>query len=207
MTPRNSLVALLACAILSLAACSRPYQVIEVPRYGADLYPTSHTRAGVTVAVDEIWKPRRVERHFGADLIEQDIFPVHVVVSNYGRQRVTVKPSDIMLYRWKEVLDPMPLERVVASAKKQHGSVASSADGKIEKFFENSAFREVVLLPNDTYGGIVYFALPPRKTAADKWFRPASAFPSAGPQLRLGLTNVDTGERVLFGPLTLAMPD
>jgi hypothetical protein len=84
---------------LTLAGCSRSYRVVDVPQYGADLYPLSQTKSGVTVAVDEIRGSERAERLFGSDLTREGIFPVNVVVSNYSKQRVVVKPSDILLYR------------------------------------------------------------------------------------------------------------
>ena len=47
--------------------------------------------------VDEMKASERVERLFGADLIKEGILPVNVVVSNFGKQRLLLKPSDIML--------------------------------------------------------------------------------------------------------------
>src|SRR5690242_300314 len=148
-------------ALLSLFGCTRSYQVVEVPQYGADLYPSSQTKSGITIAVDEIRAPARAERYFGSDLIKQGLFPVNVVISNYSRRRVTLKQSDILLYRGREIIDPVPIELVVASAKRQHGRIDSSAEEQVGKFFEASAFREAVLLPNETYSGVVFFAPPP----------------------------------------------
>jgi hypothetical protein len=70
------------CALLALlvSACASSYRVVQVPQYGADLYPQSQTRSGVTVAIDEIKSADRVERLFGADLIKEGILPVSVVV-------------------------------------------------------------------------------------------------------------------------------
>ena len=49
-SPRILIVSL---AALAVSGCASSYRVVQVPQYGADLYPQSQTRAGVTVAVDE----------------------------------------------------------------------------------------------------------------------------------------------------------
>src|SRR3954468_9211233 len=87
-----------------LAGCAGSYRVVKMPPYEADLYPLTQTRAGITVAIDEIKNVQRAERYFGADLVKEGILPVNVVVSNYGKQRVIVKPSDILLHRGKEIV-------------------------------------------------------------------------------------------------------
>jgi len=104
---------------LLVSACASSYRVVQVPQYGADLYPQSQTRSGITVAVDEMNNAGRVERLFGADLIKEGILPVSVVVSNFGKQRVLLKPSDILFYQGNEVIDPLPVEMVMATAKRQ----------------------------------------------------------------------------------------
>lgn len=198
------IAALLALALLG---CARSYRVVEVPQYGADLYPLSQTRAGITVAVDEIRGAERAERFFGSDLIREGIFPVNVVISNFSKQRVTVKPSDILLYRGKEIIDPLPLEMVVATAKRQHGFLSSSTEGEVNKFFESSTFKEAVVMPNESYRGVVFFAPPKTKGIVDRWFRRLSVYNEAGPRVRMGVTNLDSGDRLLFGPFSIALPE
>jgi hypothetical protein len=193
--------------VVVLQACGGSYQVVHLPQYEADLYPLSQAKAGITIAIDEIKRPERAERYFGADLIKEGVLPVSVVVSNYGRQRVLVKPSDILLYRGKEVIDPLPLEWVVATAKSQHYFLRSRTEKEIEKFFENAAFKETVLSPNDTYRGVIFFAAPAPNKTRDRFFTALSVFRDGGPRIRVGLTNLDTGERTLFGPFSLATPD
>jgi hypothetical protein len=200
-------VFLSALLVLTLAGCSRSYRVVEVPQYGADLYPLSQTKAGITVAIDEIRGPERAERFFGTDLIREGIFPVNVVISNYSKQRVTVKPSDILLYRGKEIIDPLPIEMVAATAKRQHGFLRSSTEGEVNKFFESSTFKEAVLMPNESYRGVVFFAPPVVKGFVDRWFRKLSAYNEGGPRVRMGVTNLDSGDRVLFGPFSVALPE
>ena len=139
-------------------------------------------------------------------VISEGIFPVNVVVSNHSKQRVSVSPSDILLYRGKEIIDPVPVEMVVASARRQHGYVASSAEVQVSKFFESSTFRETVLQPNESYRGVVFFAPPVPKRLIDRWFRMLNTYSEGGPKIRLGVTGMDSGDRMLFGPFSVALP-
>jgi len=198
------LSALLAFALLG---CTPSYQVVEVPQYGADLYPTSQTKAGITIAIDEIRRPDRAERYFGSDLIKEGILPINVVVSNYSKQSVTVRPSDILLYRGKEVIDPLPIPMIVAMAKQQHRFLASSTKEEVNKFFENSTFKEAVLLPNESYRGVVFFAPPEPKRLIDRWFTRYATYSEGGSRIRMGVTHVDSGDRLLFGPFPVALPE
>jgi len=191
---------------LLLAACSRSYQVVQVPEYGADLYPLSQTKSGVTIAVDEIRRPERAERFFGVDLVKEGIVPVNVVISNFGKQRVLIKPSDILLYRGKEIIDPLPIEMVQATVKRQRSFLAASTETQVDKFFESSTFKEAVLLPSESYRGVVFFAPPPAKTLGDRWFRVLYAYSEGGPRIRLGVTNLESGDRMLFGPFQVVLP-
>ena len=200
-------VFLSALLVFALVGCTPSYQVVEVPQYGADLYPTSQTKAGITIAIDEIRRPDRAERYFGSDLIREGILPVNVVVSNYSKQSVTVRPSDILLYRGKEVIDPLPIPMIVAMAKRQHRFLASSTKEEVNKFFENSTFKEAVLLPNESYRGVVFFAPPAPKRLIDRWFTRYSTYSEGGPRIRMGVTHIDSGDRLLFGPFPVALPE
>src|ERR1044072_7500156 len=70
------------------SACASSHRLSEVPQYGTDLYPQAQTRSRITVAVEEMKNPERVERMFGVDLIREGVLPVSVVVSNFGKQRL-----------------------------------------------------------------------------------------------------------------------
>jgi hypothetical protein len=191
-----------------LAGCSSsvPYRVVQVPEHGADLYPLSQTRAGITIAIDEIRSPARVQRHFGADLIKEGILPVNVVVSNYGQARVMVKPSDLLLYRGRDVIDALPIEMVSTAAKRQHGSLHAKTEQEIDRFFDSATFKEALLAPGETYRGVMFFAAPTPAAKDERFFTMLSAHLDGGPRLRVGLTNLETGERVLFGPFSLSLP-
>lgn len=192
---------------LALLGCASSYQVVQIPEHSADLYPLAQTKAGITIAIDEIKSPKRTERYFGADLIKEGILPVNVVVSNHGKEPVVVKPSDVMLHRGMEIMDPLPLEMVVARAKSQHRFLPSKTEEEVAKFFENAAFKERILLPKDTYRGVMFFAVPAPDRTTDRFFKILSVYREGGPRIRVGLTNADTGERLLFGPFSLALPE
>ena len=202
--PRILLVALIA---LAVSGCASSYRVVQVPQYGADLYPQSQTRSGVTVAIDELKTAERVERLFGADLIKEGILPVNVVVSNFGKQRMVLKPSDILLHQGKDVIDPIPVELVMATAKRQKTFLRSSTEAEVDKYFAASTFKETTLFPNETYRGVMFFAVPVPKKTMDRFFSAWSVYRDGGPKVRVGVTNLDSGERVLFAPFAIRMPE
>jgi hypothetical protein len=202
--PRILLVALI---VLAVSGCASSYRVVQVPQYGADLYPQSQSRSGVTVAIDELKTTERVERLFGADLIKEGILPVNVVVSNFGKQRMVLKPSDILLHQGKEVIDPIPVELVMATAKRQKTFLRSGTQAEVEKYFSESTFKETTLFPNETYRGVMFFAVPAQKKAMDRFFTSWSVYRDGGPKVRVGVTNLDSGERVLFAPFAIRMPE
>jgi hypothetical protein len=193
--------------VLLVSGCASSYRVVQVPHYGADLYPQSQTKSGITVAIDEMKGSERVERLFGADLIKEGILPVNVVVSNFGKQRLLLKPSDILLYRGKEVIDPIPVEMVMGIAKRQKGFLRASTQEEVNKYFEEATFKETALYPSETYRGVMFFAVPAPKKLMDRFFTTWSVYRDGGPRMRMGLTNLDSGERVLFAPFPITLPD
>ena len=193
--------------VLLVSGCASSYRVVQVPQYGADLYPQSHTRSGVTVAIDEIKARERVERLFGADLIKEGILPVNVVVSNFGKQRILLKPSDILLHRGKDVIDPVPVEMVMAVAKRQKSFLRDSTKEEVDKYFEDARFKETALYPSETYRGVMFFAVPAPKRPLDRFFTSWNVYRDGGPKLRIGLTNLESGERVLFAPFSINLPE
>jgi hypothetical protein len=191
---------------LIVSACASSYRVVQPPEYGADLYPRSQTKSAITVAIDEMKSPARVERLFGAELIGEGILPVNVVVSNYGKQRLLVKPSDILLYQGKEVIDPIPVEMVMTVAKRHKNLYASTA-AEIDKYFEASTFKETAVYPGETSRGVMFFAVPAPKRGLDRFFTLWSGYGDGGPKLRVGVTNLESGERVLFAPFSVTLPE
>jgi hypothetical protein len=200
-------VLLLLLAPIAVGGCASSYRVVQVPQYGADLYPQAQTRSGITVAVDEMKSAERVERMFGADLIREGILPVNVVISNFGKQRLLLKPSDVLLYQGKEVIDPIPVEIVMASAKRQKTFLRSGTEAEVDKYFANALLKEIAVQPNETYRGVMFFAVPAPKKVTDRFFTTWSVYRDDGPKMRVGVTNLDSGERVLFPPFAVRMPE
>ena len=203
MTPTRVLLPLVA---FVLSACASSYRVVQVPQYGADLYPQAQTRSGVTVAVEEMKNPERVERMFGTDLIKEGILPVNVVVSNFSKQRLLLKPSDVLFYQGKEVIDPLPVEMVMATAKRQK-YLRTSTEKEVDKYFGDAMLKETAISPNETYRGIMFFAVPAPKKTIDRFFTSWSVFRDDGLKMRIGITNLDSGERVVFAPFSVKLPE
>ncbi len=196
-------LSILACLALVLAGCATPYEVVRLPQREADLYPLSQTEGRVTVAIDAITSPGRAERYFGADLIEAGILPLAVIVSNYGAQRISVKPSDVLVHRGAEVIDPLPVETVVAVAKERRWLLRARTEERIEEYFEDLAFRETVVLPNDSYQGVMFFPVPRRPETSDTLFTILNLFHEGRPRVRVGVTELQTRKRLHFGPFSL----
>jgi hypothetical protein len=189
-----------------LAGCASSYQVVRMPQREADLYPHSQTKAGVTIAIDAIKGVDRAERYFGADLIKEGILPLAVVVSNYGEHRVVVKPSDVLLHRGTETIDPLPVEVVVAIAKSQRWYLRSKTEERIDSFFEDMVFRETDLAPNETYQGVMFFSIPKPQKTRDTFFTVLSLYREGGPKIRVGVTDLETRDRLHFGPFSVSLP-
>jgi hypothetical protein len=202
-SPTRVLLALLA---LVLSACAGSQRVVQLPQYGADLYPQAQTLGGITVAVDELKNAERVERLFGSDLIKEGILPVNVVVSNFGKQRLLLKPSDVLFYQGKEVIDPLPVEVVIAAAKRQK-QVRTGTGQALDKNYGDALLKETAIDPNQTYRGIMFFAVPTPKPVLDRFFASLSTHPDDGPKMRIGMTNLESGARVLFAPFSVKLPE
>jgi hypothetical protein len=200
----------IACGALLMAVvegCAGSYQVVRLPQREADLYPLSQTKEGITIAIDEIKGQARAERYFGADLIKAGILPVMVIVSNYSEDPVLVRPSDILLHRGKEILDPLPIDTVLSFAKSQHWFLRSRTEEQIDDFFESVMFTETSLPAEDTFQGVLFFSMPKASRRHDTTFMISSLFREGGPKVRVGVTQPQTGERLHFGPFTLSLPE
>jgi hypothetical protein len=188
---------------LVLTSCASPYQVAQLPERDADLYPLAQSKAGVTIAIDEIRNPERARLYFGADLIGKRIVPVAVVISNHAEHRVDVRPANVLLYRGKEIVDPLPLELVVEAAKREH-ALHSGAGQQIDDFFRTAALNEKVVLAHETYQGVMFFPAPKPRKRSDDFFM-LNLYREAAVKLRVDVTVLDTGDRLHFGPFSLSL--
>jgi hypothetical protein len=129
------------------------------------------------------------------------------VVSNFGKQRILLKPSDILLHRGKEVIDPVPVEMVMAVAKRQKSFLRDSTKEEVDKYFEKATFKETALYPRETYRGVMFFAVPAPKKPLDRFFTSWDVYRDGGPKIRVGFTSLDSGERVVFAPFPITLPE
>jgi hypothetical protein len=201
-----SFIRILMLAAAGLAGCSSTYRVVQIPQRDADLYPLSQTRQGVSVAIDEITSSDRAASYFGADLVQVGIIPLVVVISNNGTHRIDVKPGDVMLSRATQIIDPLRLEAVVAMARKQHGAIAAATQKSVTEYFEGLAFSEMVLPPGATYQGVMFFPIPRKKVSSDSMFSAMTLFRDSGMWIVVGARDLDTGNRVHFGPFSVSSP-
>jgi hypothetical protein len=187
-----------------LSACAGTYDVVRMPEREADLYPLAQTEVGVTIAIDEIKDGARARRYFGANLLKFGVLPVALIISNYGKDRLAIKPSDVLLHRGAEIIDPLPVEVIAGIAKRERWFLRSKTEKQIDSFFEDLLFNETVLMPNETYQGVLFFSSPQPSRTKDSYFTVLSLFREGGPKVRVGATNLDTRERLHFGPFTLS---
>lgn len=180
------------------------FEVVRLPTREADLYPSSESHAGVSIAADEITEPGRVQRYFGTRLTDKGVYPVQVLISNHSDRRIAVRPSDVLLLRGRDVVDPLPLGEVVAAVESDGRWTTEETSERITAFFREIAFRETFLARDETYQGVIFFQAVRRPTPRSRFFRVASLFPEPVVRLRLVATDVDTGERIPFGPFGLS---
>lgn len=201
MSVRSSLVALLVLFVAGGAGCAS-YELVALPVRDADVYPTAHERGGLAVAVDAIDDPRRVERYFGTDLTEAGVLPVLVIVSNHGERRVEVSPADLLLFEGRDVVDPLPLEHVLRIPEERAFLLREETAADLEAFYRGLAFRDVVVAPGESYQGVLFFDAAPERPESrfDRFFRVARLFPEPALRLHVRVTELESGERLRFGP-------
>jgi hypothetical protein len=184
---------------LAAAGCTSTYHVVEYPQREADLYPLSQSQDGISVAVDEVTRAGRADRYFGTDLARRNILPLAVVVSNNGAHRVTIRPADVLLHQGTEVIDPLPMDVVIARAS------GHDPQSRVAKYFDGLAFKETVLPPGGSYEGVMFFPVPQARKA-DSRFTALPLFTPSGLQVIVGARDLDTQTRYRFGPFTLTAP-
>jgi hypothetical protein len=192
---------------LALLSCASGYPVARLPEREADLYPLSQTRERITVAIDAITNAQRSEGYFGANLIREEILPLAVVVSNYGAHPIIVKPSDVLVHRGNEIVDPLPIETVTAIAMNRHWFLRSNTEREVESYFKGLAFKETVLMHDETYQGVIFFPVPRPKKSSDTLFTMLSLFGESRLQVRVGARDFETRDRLRFGPFSLSLPE
>jgi hypothetical protein len=183
-----------------MACASSRYEVVDLPLRDAGLYPRSHTYADLSVAIDDFANPDRSERYFGSDLIGNGILPVDVLVSNFSRHRWAVRPSDVLLRRGDSVIDPLPIG-MVAELIQSEARYNKETRKMIENHIDSLMLKETVVFPRDRQHGVMFFPVLERREQ-NEFFSRVPLF-AEGLKLQLVATNLDTGERRMFGPYSI----
>lgn len=79
-----------------------------------------------------------------------------------------MKPSDILLHRGREIIDPLPIDAVLA---------------------------------------MLFLSIPKVPKRRDSLLMVSSLFREGGPKVRVGVTQVETQDRLHFGPFSLSVPE
>jgi hypothetical protein len=188
-----------------VAGCATRFEVVQLPERSADLYPLALTQGGTTVAVDEIRNRERAHRYFGIDLLERDIVPVNIVVSNHHARPILVTPADVMLHRSNEIIDPLPVGKVAALAKR-HGRLNRETREQVDAYYREVAFRTTAVAPNDTYQGVLFFRIAGPDSPRERLFRSVALWMQGDLQLDVVVETAGQHERVRFGPFSLVGP-
>ncbi|HEX2237646.1 MAG TPA: hypothetical protein VHJ19_04660 [Gammaproteobacteria bacterium] len=197
-------IILFAFVAFVLSACATRYEVVQLPLRDADLYPLSQAKGMITVAVDEINNPERARQYFGVNLIERGILPINITISNHGEHRYTLKPADILLRRHTEVIDPVPIEQVAQIAKDSRWWLSEDTGKQIDRYFRNVAFTETVLMPHDSYQGVLFFPALREPSTQDDMFSAIQLFSRSDLYLEIVTTNLVSQQRIAFGPYPLS---
>ncbi len=190
---------LLHSCLLAAVACAS-FELVQAPDREADLFPGSVGIAGTVVAVDAVTDSGRAERYFGVDLIERGIVPVQVIVSNHSQRRVVLRPADVLALRGREVVDPLPVERVAAMLKERGLFMSDDTEQDIDAFFESVSLRETIVTPGETVQGFLFLELDRDSAPRSRYFRRVSLFARPAVKLSVALSEHGGSERMHFGP-------
>ncbi len=200
---------ILAVLMLGLTACSpSAYEVVEIPVREADLYPLSQTKEGITVAVDEITNSARSKQYFGVDMFEYGIVPVNVVISNHSDRRQLVSPSDILLLRGRQtIVDPLPVQNITELVSRDYSHLDFVTVDQINEYLDDLTLQEIVLMPDQVYQGVMFFlAEQPEKGKRSRHFSVTSLYRTGALNVQVGVDDLETRERRLFGPFPISLP-
>ncbi|MDN5870305.1 MAG: hypothetical protein L0H73_06240 [Nitrococcus sp.] len=186
-----------------LVGCTS-YQVVRIPVRDAGLYPVSQTLDAISVGIDPIKDGERAARYFGIDLLERNIMPVVITISNHGTSRAGVNPANILLRRGNNVVDPLPIEHIISKATVWRMSEETAT--QVKHYLRNLAFQDRVLMPGDTYQGVLFFPLRQESDTAESGF--TVLYPFSGYLMKLAVVVTDLGERkrYRFGPFSIKRP-
>jgi len=199
---------LFALVVLALAGCASPKQLmlVEPPEREAALYPVHQARDGVVVAVDAVTHPERLRQYFGTDLREHRILPLNVVVSNRSAHTVLLGPGDVIAMHDRVVVDPLPLDAVAEILRREHSGAPRERRADVAPFLAHISLKPMVLAPNQTRQGMLFVPAPqPDRRRWGSWSDVSGYLWRGGLRVQVGLTDAETGERLYFGPYSIAL--
>ncbi len=190
--------------LLCLLVCGcASYDVVELPPREADLYPFAKEERGIWMAIDDISKPKRARKYFGADLANHGIHPVELIVSNRGEDGISVGPADVLMLKGREIIDPLPIERIASLVKERGGIVTDATAEQLDLFLSRLAFRETVLEPGQSYHGIIFFDVAEDTGPVSRFFRVVSLYPGPSFYVKAAVTELESKQRIPFGPFSV----
>jgi hypothetical protein len=107
-----------------------------------------------------------------------------------------------LLLRHTEVIDPLPIEQITAIVK-ENVSLSDETSEQVDQYFADLAFAETVLIPHDSYQGVLFFPVLRSPPDPDTMFEAIVLFNQSDLKLHVVTTNLNTQERVEFEPFPL----
>jgi hypothetical protein len=66
--------------------------------------------------------------------------------------------------------------------------------------------RETVVTRNETYQGVLFYPIPEPEERMDEIFTALTLYRQRGPRLRIGVTDIETQDRLVFSPFSVFFP-
>ena len=190
--------------VLQLSCAS--YELVQLPVRDAALYPFAESKAGLAVAIDQMYDSERARKYFGVDLIDKGILPIQLIVSNHGNRRVTIRPADVLMLQGRGVIDPLPIEKVTEFPKSEGLWITDKAGEQIDAYFAELALKEMIVPPGETVRGVLFFEINAKAKRRSRYFRLLSLYPQPSFHLHLVITDLEKNKRIPFGPFGVYRP-
>jgi hypothetical protein len=67
-------------------------------------------------------------------------------------------------------------------------------------------FRESVMTPNKTYQSVLFYPIPDPEQRMNQLFTALTLQRQRGPRIRIGVTDIETQDRLVFSPFSVSFP-
>ncbi len=178
-------VALTCLALASACAAPTHSPLVTVTPRSADVHPTAQRDSGVSLAVrDATTADRRLRSVWGPAFAESGILPIEVIVSNQGRDAVSIEPGDVFVLRGSETLASLSFDQVAELIEQPE---------RVRPF----ALRTTIVPPGRSLQGILFFDVSDGRGWLERLL---DAYPAPVSRVHVALTNIETQQRLRFGP-------